>query len=70
MLNSKKILVALSFAFVTTAVSAQNAAIVNGKAIPKAQLDRLIKNSGQSATDPKIREQGRDLLITRESVIQ
>jgi peptidyl-prolyl cis-trans isomerase C len=70
MLNSKKILVALSFAFVTTAVSAQNAAIVNGKAIPKAQLDRLIKNSGQSATDPKIREQGRELLITRELVIQ
>jgi len=70
MLNSKKILVALSFAFVTTAVSAQNAAIVNGKAIPKAQLDRLIKNSGQSATDPKIREQGRKLLITRELVIQ
>jgi peptidyl-prolyl cis-trans isomerase C len=70
MLNSKKILVALSFAFVTTAVSAQNAAIVNGKAIPKAQLDRLIKNSGQLATDPKIREQGRELLITRELVIQ
>ena len=70
MLNSKKILVALSFAFVTTVVSAQNAAIVNGKAIPKAQLDRLIKNSGQSATDPKIREQGRELLITRELVIQ
>lgn len=49
---------------------AQNAAIVNGKPIPKAQLDRLIKNSGQSATDPKIREQGRELLITRELIVQ
>lgn len=49
---------------------AQNAAIVNGKPIPKAQLDRLIKNSGQSATDPKIREQGRELLITRELLVQ
>ena len=36
MLNSKKILVALSFAFVTTAVSAQNAAIVNGNLLDAA----------------------------------
>ena len=70
MFNSQKTLIALSFVFATSAVSAQNAAIVNGKPIPKAQLDRLIKSSGQSATDPKVREQGRELLITRELIIQ
>ncbi len=70
MQNSKKIIVALSFVFGCSGALAQNAAIVNGKPIPKAQLDRLIKSSGQSATDPKIREQGRELLITRELIIQ
>ena len=67
---TKKIILACSIGFMSTAVIAQNAAIVNGKPIPKAQLDRLIKNSGQSATDPKIREQGRELLITRELIVQ
>lgn len=70
MLNSKKIIIALSCALTSFTVLAQNAAIVNGKSIPTAQLDRLIKSSGQSATDPKIREQGRELLITRELVVQ
>jgi peptidyl-prolyl cis-trans isomerase C len=67
---TKKIILACSIGFMSTSVMAQNAAIVNGKPIPKAQLDRLIKNSGQSATDPKIREQGRELLITRELIVQ
>lgn len=66
----KKIILACSIGFMSTSVMAQNAAIVNGKPIPKAQLDRLIKNSGQSAADPKIREQGRELLITRELILQ
>jgi len=67
---TKKLILACSISFMSTSVMAQNAAIVNGKPIPKAQLDRLIKNSGQSATDPKIREQGRELLITRELIVQ
>ena len=66
----QKILLVISATFISTIAIAQNAAIVNGKPIPKAQLDRLIKNSGQSATDPKIREQGRELLITRELIVQ
>ena len=49
---------------------AQNAAIVNGKAIPKAQLDSLVKKSGQPANDPQVREKAREVLITRELVIQ
>ncbi len=67
---TKKLILACSISLMSTSVMAQNAAIVNGKPIPKAQLDRLIKNSGQSATDPKIREQGRELLITRELIVQ
>ena len=70
MFINQKFLIVLSLTFIASSVSAQNAAIVNGKAIPKAQLDRLIKSSGQSATDPKVREQGRELLITRELVLQ
>ena len=67
---TKKIILACSIGLLSASVTAQNAAIVNGKPIPKAQLDRLIKSSGQSATDPKIREQGRELLITRELILQ
>jgi peptidyl-prolyl cis-trans isomerase C len=66
----EKFLVVSSITFISASAIAQNAAIVNGKPIPKAQLDRLIKNSGQSPTDPKIREQGRELLITRELIVQ
>jgi peptidyl-prolyl cis-trans isomerase C len=49
---------------------AQNAAIVNGKAIPKAQLDRLVQKSGQPANDPQVREKAREVLFTRELVLQ
>jgi peptidyl-prolyl cis-trans isomerase C len=66
----KKTILACSLSLISTVVFAQNAAMVNGKPIPKAQLDRLIKNSGQSASDPKVREQGRELLITRELILQ
>lgn len=65
---------ALSTALVAVLISpmamAQNAAIVNGKAIPKAQLDRLVQKSGQPANDPQVREKAREVLITRELVLQ
>jgi peptidyl-prolyl cis-trans isomerase C len=48
---------------------AQNAAVVNGKAVPKAKLDKLIANSGQG-TNPELRERARDMLITRELINQ
>jgi peptidyl-prolyl cis-trans isomerase C len=54
---------------VSTAIFAQNAAIVNGKSIPKSKLDRLIVKSGQPPS-PEVREKGRELLITRELVLQ
>ena len=34
-------------AFISTSALSQNAAIVNGKPIPKAQLDKLVQKSGQ-----------------------
>ena len=56
--------------FSSSAALAQNAAIVNGKAIPKAQLDSLVKKSGQPVNDPQVREKAREVLITRELIIQ
>jgi peptidyl-prolyl cis-trans isomerase C len=53
----------------STPALAQNAAVVNGKAIPKAKLDKLIANSGQG-TNPELRERARDMLITRELINQ
>lgn len=48
---------------------AQNAVIVNGKSIPKSKLDRLVEKSGQPSS-PEVREKGRELLITREIILQ
>lgn len=47
----------------------QNAVVVNGKAIPKSKLDRLVEKAGQAST-PEMREKGRELLITREILLQ
>lgn len=58
-----------SLLIASTLTFAQNAAVVNGKSIPKAKLDQLISKSGQP-TSPEIREKGRELLITRELVLQ
>jgi peptidyl-prolyl cis-trans isomerase C len=59
---------ALSAALVVPAM-AQNAAVVNGKSIPKAKLDKMLESSGQ-ANNPEIRERARDMLITRELINQ
>lgn len=58
-----------SLLLASTLSIAQNAAVVNGKSIPKAKLDQLINKSGQPAS-PEMREKGRELLITRELVLQ
>jgi peptidyl-prolyl cis-trans isomerase C len=47
----------------------QNAVIVNGKAIPKAQLDKLVQKSGQPDS-PQVRDQAREMLVTRELILQ
>jgi peptidyl-prolyl cis-trans isomerase C len=71
MFNTRQILTISAFgiALFSTAVYAQNAAIVNGKAIPKAQLDKLIQKSNQP-DNPQVRDQAREMLVTRELILQ
>jgi peptidyl-prolyl cis-trans isomerase C len=71
MLNSRQFLTisVFSLALLSSAVHAQNAAIVNGKAIPKAQLDKLIQKSNQP-DNQQVRDQGREMLVTRELILQ
>lgn len=63
----------LCLGFASTLLSgsaiAQNAVIVNGKAIPKTQLDKLVQKSGQP-DNPQVRDQAREMLVTRELIIQ
>ena len=71
MLNTRQVLTisALGAALLSASVYAQNAAIVNGKAIPKAQLDRLVQKSNQP-DNQQVRDQAREMLITRELILQ
>ena len=71
MFTTRQILSISAFSAVlfSTAIYAQNAAIVNGKAIPKAQLDKLIQKSNQPDT-PQVRDQAREMLVTRELILQ
>jgi len=48
---------------------AQNAAVVNGKAIPSAKVDKLIAGTGQPAS-PELRDRARNMLIDRELLVQ
>ncbi|MEM5277647.1 peptidylprolyl isomerase [Cupriavidus taiwanensis] len=48
---------------------AQNAAVVNGKAIPSAKLDKLIAGTGQPDS-PELRTRARNMLIDRELLVQ
>lgn len=59
----------LSSSLLSGVIYAQNAAIVNGKAIPKAQLDKLVQKSKQ-ADNPQVRDQAREMLVTRELILQ
>ncbi|GBU15091.1 peptidylprolyl isomerase [Polaromonas sp.] len=71
----KQILLATAAALLTLSaqgVFAQNIAIVNGKAVPKARLDTLaqqVAKSGRSVT-PEIEGQMREEIITREVFVQ
>jgi peptidyl-prolyl cis-trans isomerase C len=71
MFNTRQILTisACTVALFSTAVYAQNAAIVNGKAIPKAQLEKLVQKSNQP-DNPQVRDQAREMLVTRELILQ
>ena len=63
----------LAPAFVATSVQAQNIAIVNGKAVPKARVDALLnqatRQGGQPRT-PELETQVRDEVVLREMFMQ
>ena len=71
MFNSRQIITIslLGASLLSSNVIAQNAVIVNGKPIPKAQLDKLVQKSGQG-DNPQVRDQAREMLITRELILQ
>ena len=56
-------------ALTSTSALSQNAAIVNGKPIPKAQLDKLVQKSGQPDS-PQVRDQAREMLVTKALILQ
>ncbi|TWG80514.1 peptidyl-prolyl cis-trans isomerase C [Cupriavidus gilardii J11] len=69
----KTTVLSFSLAAVLAAASvpaaAQNAAVVNGKNIPSAKLDKLIAGTGQPDT-PELRDRARNMLIDRELLVQ
>jgi len=66
------VLVALSLGAGASTVSAQNAAIVNGKAIPKARVDEFVASLTQQGRpdSPELRTAVREELIAREIFVQ
>src|SRR5690606_37783074 len=68
----KRMLVCTAIVAMSAPVFAQNAAIVNGKAIPSQRVDQLVEilsAQGQTVT-PKLRAQIREELINREIFLQ
>jgi peptidyl-prolyl cis-trans isomerase C len=64
-------LLTISFlaSLLSTNAIAQNAVIVNGKSIPKSQLDKLVQKTGRPDS-PQVRDQAREMLVTRELILQ
>jgi peptidyl-prolyl cis-trans isomerase C len=65
-------LCAIALALAASAATAQNVAIVNGKAVPKARVEALlatVKARGQQIT-PEMEEQAKQAVITREIFAQ
>ena len=54
------------------AASAQNVAIVNGKPVPKARVDALVKQAQRSGQQvgPEVQQQARDQVVLREIFAQ
>jgi peptidyl-prolyl cis-trans isomerase C len=54
------------------AASAQNVAIVNGKAVPKSRLDALVKQANRAGQQvgPEMMQQARDQVVLREIFAQ
>jgi peptidyl-prolyl cis-trans isomerase C len=72
MLKPARLLLAL-IAVVAAPVFAQNVATVNGKAIPAAKADQMVKQvvaQGQQPDSPQLREMVKKELISREVMLQ
>ena len=72
MLKPARLLLAL-IAVIAAPVFAQNAVTVNGKAIPAARIDQMVKQvvaQGQQQDSPQLREAIKKELIGREVLIQ
>jgi peptidyl-prolyl cis-trans isomerase C len=72
MLKPARLLLAL-IAVVAAPVFAQNVATVNGKAIPAARVDQMVKQvvaQGQQPDSPQLREMVKKELIGREVLLQ
>jgi peptidyl-prolyl cis-trans isomerase C len=63
---------ALLAALLPLAASAQNVAIVNGKAVPKSRVDTLLLQAqrGGQAVTPEMQQQARDQVVLREIFAQ
>jgi hypothetical protein len=55
-----------------SAAQAQNIAIVNGKAVPKARVEQLLQQAARAASRsrPNCRQQARDQVVLREIFVQ
>ncbi len=66
------VVIASAAALLPLAAMAQNVAIVNGKAVPKARVDALIKQAQRSGQQvgPEVQQQARDQVVLREIFAQ
>lgn len=72
MIKKALVLSAISLSLISTATSAQNLAVVNGKPIPVSQSDALVRelvNHGEKDT-PQLRQGIKNELILREVLVQ
>jgi len=66
-------LIAIAASFANLPASAQNLAVVNGKAIPSSRADQAVKQvvaQGQGQDSPQLREAVKQQLIAREVMMQ
>ena len=66
-------LIAIAASFANLTASAQNLAVVNGKAIPSSRADQAVKQvvaQGQGQDSPQLREAVKQQLIAREVMMQ
>lgn len=66
-------LIAIAASFASSSASAQNLAVVNGKAIPSSRADQMVKQvlaQGQAKDSPELRDAIKKDLIAREVMMQ